>query len=113
MGHSIDTAGLISTGGTLGRAKYLPTKDATVTARLRAAGAIVSYLDLVQISGAGKTSHLLMVEYPNMAVLDTINEKIGEASQRVLGKPFGEAIAEFTKMRDYLRTEYYGAPVQQ
>ena len=54
-----------------------------------------------------------MVEYPNMAALDTINEEIGEASQKVLGKPFGEAIAEFTKMRDYLRTEYYGAPVQQ
>ncbi len=38
---SIDTVGLITTGGTLGRAQYLPEKDATVTARLRAAGAIL------------------------------------------------------------------------
>ncbi|MEE8207212.1 MAG: hypothetical protein V3T82_09700, partial [Nitrospinaceae bacterium] len=74
---------------------------------------IVSYLDLVQISGAGKTSHLLMVEYPNMAALDTINEKIAEASQKVLGKPFSEALVDFPKMRDYLRTEFYGAPIPQ
>ncbi len=38
---SFDTAGLVSTGGTLGRAKYVPTEDATPVARLRAAGAII------------------------------------------------------------------------
>jgi amidase len=38
---SLDVAGVISTGGTQGRAKYVPQHDATVVARLRAVGAIV------------------------------------------------------------------------
>ena len=38
---SLDVAGVISTGGTQGRAEYVPPHDATVVARLRAAGAIV------------------------------------------------------------------------
>lgn len=38
---SFDTAGVISTGGTLGRASFVPERDATVVQRLRAAGAIL------------------------------------------------------------------------
>src|SRR5258706_4499426 len=38
---SFDTAGLVSTGGTLGRKDFVPGKDATVVARARAAGAIL------------------------------------------------------------------------
>jgi amidase len=38
---SFDTAGVISTGGTKGRAAFIPRQDATAVARLRAAGAIV------------------------------------------------------------------------
>lgn len=38
---SFDTAGVISTGGTLGRKDYVPGKDATVVARVREAGAIL------------------------------------------------------------------------
>ena len=38
---SLDTAEIISTGGTKGRANYLPPKDATAVARLKAAGAII------------------------------------------------------------------------
>jgi amidase len=38
---SFDTAGVISTGGTLGREFYIPPQDATVVARVRAAGAIL------------------------------------------------------------------------
>jgi amidase len=38
---SLDTAGIISTGGTKGRANYVPKRDATAVARLRAAGAII------------------------------------------------------------------------
>ncbi len=38
---SIDTAGVISTAGTVGRMHYVPEKDATVVARLRGAGAIL------------------------------------------------------------------------
>ena len=38
---AIETEGVISTGGTLGRASYVPKGDATVVKRLRAAGGIL------------------------------------------------------------------------
>jgi len=38
---SFDTAGVVTTGGTLGRKDYVPGRDATVVARLREAGAIL------------------------------------------------------------------------
>jgi amidase len=38
---SFDTAGIVSTGGTLGRKDHVPGRDATVVARARAAGAIL------------------------------------------------------------------------
>lgn len=38
---SYETEGIISTAGTKGRSNYVPAQDATVVARLRAAGAIV------------------------------------------------------------------------
>lgn len=38
---SFDTASVVSTGGTLGRKDYVPGRDATVVARVRAAGAIL------------------------------------------------------------------------
>jgi amidase len=38
---SLDTAGVISTAGTTGRACFVPEQDATVVARLRGAGAIL------------------------------------------------------------------------
>ena len=38
---AFETAGIISTGGTLGRKDFVPTTDASAVARLRAAGAIV------------------------------------------------------------------------
>lgn len=38
---SFDTAGIVSTAGTLGRKNYVPQKDATAVARLRRAGAIL------------------------------------------------------------------------
>lgn len=38
---AIETEGIISTGGTAGRARFVPSEDATVVKRLRAAGAIL------------------------------------------------------------------------
>lgn len=38
---SFDTAGVVSTGGTKGRASFVPQRDATVVTRLRNAGAIL------------------------------------------------------------------------
>ena len=38
---SLDTSGIVTTGGTRGRTAYVPPEDATVVKRVRAAGAIV------------------------------------------------------------------------
>jgi amidase len=38
---NLDTAGVVSTGGTKGRATFIPARDATVVTRLRRAGAIL------------------------------------------------------------------------
>lgn len=38
---SFETAGLVSTGGTMGRREFIPGRDATVVARLREAGGIL------------------------------------------------------------------------
>ena len=38
---NLDTAGIVSTGGTKGRSTFVPAQDATAVARLRAAGAIL------------------------------------------------------------------------
>ncbi len=38
---AIETAGVVSTGGTAGRASYVPNEDATVVKRLRSAGGIL------------------------------------------------------------------------
>lgn len=38
---NLDTAGIVTTGGTRGRAAFVPARDATVVARMRAAGAIL------------------------------------------------------------------------
>src|SRR5262245_14063182 len=37
---SLDTAGIITTAGTKGRAEFVPAQDATVVHRMRSAGAI-------------------------------------------------------------------------
>jgi len=41
MKDSLDTAGVITTAGTLGRKNYIPEKDATVVSRLKSEGAIL------------------------------------------------------------------------
>jgi amidase len=57
---SIDATGLPCTGGSLARADYRPTADATVTARLRAAGAIVlAKTNLPEYSSAYETDNLV------------------------------------------------------
>jgi amidase len=62
---SLDTAGVISTGATYGRQQYIPEKDATVVARVRAAGAILlgktntPEFTLGGLSGISTASNLL------------------------------------------------------
>ena len=57
---SLDTEGVISTGGTMGRAKFVPERDATVTARLRSAGAILlGKTNTPELTLAGETNNLV------------------------------------------------------
>jgi len=57
---SLDTAGIISTGGTTGRATLVPGQDATVVARLRAAGAILlGKTNTPELTLAGETDNLV------------------------------------------------------
>ena len=57
---SIDTEGVVTTGGTLGRKDYVPDADATVTARLRVAGAILlGKTNTPELTFAGETDNLV------------------------------------------------------
>jgi amidase len=57
---SIETEGVICTGGTKGRATFMPAQDATVVARLRAAGAILlGKTNLPELSLAYETDNLV------------------------------------------------------
>ena len=57
---SLDTAGVVTTGGTSGRAGFVPAKDATVVARLRGAGAIlIGKTNTPELTLAGETDNLV------------------------------------------------------
>jgi amidase len=57
---SIDTAGIVTTGGTMGRKNFIPGQDATVVARLRNAGAILmGKTNTPEFTLAGTTANLI------------------------------------------------------
>ncbi len=57
---TLETAGVICTGGTLGRAHYVPKADATAVARLRGAGAIIlGKTNVPELAGALETDNLV------------------------------------------------------
>ena len=57
---SLDTEGVVSTGGTQGRAGFVPREDATVVARMRAAGAIlIGKTNTPELTLAGETNNLV------------------------------------------------------
>ena len=57
---SLDTEGVVTTGGTSGRTGFVPDKDATVTARLRAAGAILlGKTNTPELTMAGETDNIV------------------------------------------------------
>ena len=57
---TLETAGVVCTGGTLGRAHYVPKADATAVARLRAAGAIwLGKTNVPELAGALETDNLV------------------------------------------------------
>jgi amidase len=57
---TLETTGVICTGGTKGRANYVPNADATAVARLRAAGAIIlGKTNVPELAGAIETDNLV------------------------------------------------------
>ena len=57
---SIDTEGVVTTGGTMGRKDFVPDADATVAARLRAAGGILlGKTNTPELTFAGETDNLV------------------------------------------------------
>jgi amidase len=57
---SFDSAGIVSTGGTLGRKEFVPRQDAPVVARLRAAGAVLlGKTNTPELTLSGETNNLI------------------------------------------------------
>ena len=57
---TLETKGVICTGGTKGRANYVPQADATAVARLRAAGAIIlGKTNVPELAGALESDNLI------------------------------------------------------
>jgi amidase len=57
---TLETTGVICTGGTKGRANYVPTADATAVGRLHAAGAIIlGKTNVPELAGAIETDNLV------------------------------------------------------
>jgi amidase len=68
---SLDTAGVVTTGGTQGRASFVPEEDSTVAARLRAAGAILlGKTNTPELTLAGETDNLVYGRTNNPYRLD-------------------------------------------
>ncbi len=68
---SIDTEGVVTTGGTMGRKDFVPDADATVAARLRAAGGILlGKTNTPEITYAGETDNLIYGRTNNPFDLD-------------------------------------------
>ena len=57
---SLDTVGIVSTGGTLGRRDFVPDRDAPVVERLRAAGAVLmGKTNTPELTFSGETNNLI------------------------------------------------------
>ncbi len=57
---TLETTGVICTGGTKGRANFVPKADATAVARLRAAGGIIlGKTNVPELAGAAETDNLV------------------------------------------------------
>jgi len=57
---SLDTEGIISTGGTMGRKGFIPSQDAPVVARLRDAGAVLlGKTNTPELTFSGETNNLI------------------------------------------------------
>ena len=75
--------------------------------------AIVSYVALNQVSGAGEYTHLYIAEFSDWAAFGAGPARFNEAAQAVLHKSWSEATAGFTELRRFIRSETYRPAGQQ
>ena len=77
-------------------------------------GDIVSYLDLVtSVGDTNEATHMLLIEYPDWASLDGLEEKQDSAAMEVLGRPYSEIREEsVAPLRLQVRTEIYSSTVE-
>jgi hypothetical protein len=80
-----------------------------VFAKLKADGDIVSFLDLQEVYGDQKGTHVIVMEFENFAQIDALVEKQEAASQALFGKPFQEALGDLSVLRKGTGTEVYGS----
>jgi amidase len=92
---SLDTAGVITTGGTKGRSSYVPKQDATVVTRLRSAGAILlGKTNLPEICFSPETDNLVYGRTNNPYDLSrTPGGSSGGALQSGWGWRFGTEVS--------------------
>ena len=93
---SLDTANLISTGGTLGRANFVPERDATVVRRALEAGAILLPSGCGACAGYG-AGVLAEGEVCISSTARNFKGRMGAKSSRVyLGSPYTVAASAVT-----------------
>jgi hypothetical protein len=73
--------------------------------------ALVSYLALSQVSGAGEYTHVYIFEFSDWAAFGA--GRLNEAAQAVLHKSWSEATAGFPELRRFIRLETYAPAGQQ
>jgi hypothetical protein len=77
--------------------------------KLKADGDIVSYLDLQEFFGDRDATHVVIMEFENMAALDDYQAKFAAAVPEVLGMSAEEALADLPTLRKYTGTEIFGS----
>lgn len=71
---------------------------------------MVSHVLLVQNPSVGREyTHLIILEFPDQAALDSYDARLDDASQAVLHKPWRDATAGFSALRRLVRIETYAA----
>jgi len=69
--------------------------------------AVVSYLLLTKIAGAGENTHVVIVEVATPSGTGTFQGELEAASQAVFHKSWGDATVHFPELRGFMHAELY------
>ena len=68
---------------------------------------LVSYVALNQVSGTGEYSHVFLLEFSDWAAFGAFPARRNEAAQALFHKSWSEAIAGYSDLRRFIRSETY------